>query len=132
MQDRCVLDSSVISAIFFLEKASSKVIQAVENRSLLTVDLAFAEVANVAWKRVTLFNENKDLMDTALKKSIEFINTSCEVIPTVELLDSSFKIAVREELTIYDSLFLAAAEIENVPLLTLDKKLDIGDAVELL
>ena len=122
MPDRCVLDSSIIAAIFFQEKASDKVVMAVQDRDLLTVDLALIEVANVAWKRVALFGEDEDLMEEALKKSIEFINTSCEVIPTRALLHESFKIAIKEKITIYDSLFLAAALKEKIALLTLDKK----------
>lgn len=68
MPDRCVLDSSIIAAIFFQEKASDKVVMAVQDSDLLTVDLALIEVANVAWKRVALFGEDEDLMEEALKK----------------------------------------------------------------
>lgn len=133
MPDKCVLDSSVIAAIFFREQASSKAVQAVENRDLLTVDLALAEVGNVAWKRVALFGENKEIIGEALKGCTEFINTACEVIKSRELLDMSFEIAVEEKITLYDSLFVAAAQREKIPLLTLDKKLKTAsNTVEIL
>ena len=45
MPDECVLDSSVIAAIFFREAGSTRAVEAVENRDLFTVDLALAEVA---------------------------------------------------------------------------------------
>ena len=35
----------------------------------------------------------------------------------------AFEIAVTDEISFYDSLFLAAAERERLPLLTLDKRL---------
>jgi hypothetical protein len=38
------------------------------------------------------------------------------------LLEEVFRVAVQDEVSFYDSLFLAAAERERVPLLTLDKK----------
>ncbi len=50
MADRVILDSSVIAAIFFKEASSERAERAVENYKLITVDLAIAEVANVAWK----------------------------------------------------------------------------------
>ncbi len=123
MPDNYILDSSIIAAIFFREKASTKAVQKIQEKDLTTVDLAMAEVANVAWKRVTIFHENEEIITEALKKSIEFINTVCKVIPTEELIERSFQIALKEKITLYDSLFLAASEKEKTPLLTLDKKL---------
>lgn len=123
MPSKYVLDSSIIAAIFFSEKSSSKAAHKVENSELVTVDLARAEVANVAWKRVNLFDQDQEVITQALKMSMDFIETSCEVIPTRELVEDSFQIVLKENISFYDSLFLAASQLENVPLLTLDKKL---------
>lgn len=132
MPDSCVLDSSIIAAIFFREEASKKAAQLAADKNLYTVNLALAEVANVAWKRVNLFGEDKELIEEALNRCMEFINTSCEVIDMSELIDPAFNIAVGEKLTMYDSLFLAAAERKKLPLYTLDKKLKINDNIHLL
>lgn len=133
MPTKYVLDSSVIAAIFFQEPSSEKAAQAVENRELVTVDLARAEVANVAWKRVTLFNEDREITTKALQMSMEFIGTSCEVIPTRELVGESFQIALKNKISFYDALFVSASLREGVPLLTLDKKLEkTSDLVKLL
>ena len=48
MQNKVVLDSSVIAAIFFKEEASERSERVVENYNLITIDVAVAEVANVA------------------------------------------------------------------------------------
>lgn len=65
--------------------------------------------------------------------SMKFIDTSCEVIPTTEIMEESFNIALAEKISFYDSLFLAASKRENVPLLTLDKRLkNTGYTVKLL
>jgi len=50
MPDNVVLDSSVIAAIFFKEKASERAEKVAEKYRLITVDVAVPEVANVAWK----------------------------------------------------------------------------------
>jgi predicted nucleic acid-binding protein len=122
-QNKVILDSSIIAAIFFKEEASERAERAAENYSSITLDLAFVEVANVAWKRVVFFNESKEIMLKALKNSLDFISGACKVITSRELLDAAFKIAVSDKITIYDSLFIAASEREKVPLLTADGKL---------
>lgn len=123
MQDRVILDSSVIAAIFFKESSSEKAEMAAENYNLITVDLAIAEVANVAWKRVLFFDESKEIALKALRRGIDFITSVCEVISTQKLLEDAFEIAIEDKITIYDSVFIAASESEKVPLLTTDRKL---------
>ena len=123
MQDRVILDSSVIAAIFFKEDSSEKAEMAAENYKLITVDLAIAEVANVAWKRVMFFDESKEIALKALRRSINFITGACEVISTRKLLEDAFAIAIEDKITLYDSFFIAASEREKVPLLTTDGKL---------
>ena len=123
MRDRVTLDSSVIAAIFFKEESSVRAERAAENYELITVDLAIAEVANVAWKRVKLFNESKELALKALRRGIDFVISACEVISSQELLEDAFEIAIADKITIYDSLFIAVSEREKVPLLTTDGKL---------
>lgn len=133
MPTKYVLGSSVIAAIFFQEPSSEKAAWAVENRELVTVDLARAEVANVAWKRVTLFNEDREITTKALKMSMEFMETSCEVIPTRELVEESFQIALKNKISFYDALFVCLALREEVPLLTLNKRLEkISELVKVL
>ncbi len=123
MPAKVLVDSSVIAAIFFKEAASSRAERVLQNCTVLTVDLAHAEVAHVAWKRVVHFNESKEIALKALRTSHEFIRTACEVINSEELLEPAFQLALEDSIPIYDSLFLAAAERENVPLLTRDEKL---------
>jgi predicted nucleic acid-binding protein len=122
MPDRVVLDTGVIFAIYFKEEASSRAKRAAVENDPITVDLAFAETGNAAWKRVTLFGEDRDANRDSLQKCIDYIN-SCTLLRSSDLVDLAFEISVEDKTTFYDSLFLAAAEKEQVPLLTLDKKL---------
>lgn len=123
MPDKIVLDSSVIAAIFFKEEASERAESVAEKHEIITVDVAAAEVGNVAWKRVVFFNESRKNTLKSLKKCIEFIMNVCDVINLQELAENGFEIAVAEKITFYDALFVAASKREKIPLLTLDKKL---------
>lgn len=123
MPDRVVLDSSVIAAIFFREEASERAERAAENHELITVDIAAAEVANVAWKRVLFLDESREITLKALKGCADFIMNVCDTISSLELLENGFEIAVLDRITLYDALFVAASEREKVSLLTLDGKL---------
>lgn len=123
MPDRVILDSGVIAAIFFKEESSDRAEKVAENYELITVDLAIAEVANVAWKRVIFFNESKEVALKAVKKSVDFILGVCKVISSQEVIEDAFEIAITDKITIYDSLFIAASEREKAPLMTTDAKL---------
>lgn len=122
MPDKVVLDSSVIAAMFFKEAASPRALKSAAESDPITLDLAIAEVGNVAWKQVAFFGENKDRALDALRDGLEFISTSCTLLKSSNLFEEAFKIAVTDK-TSYDSLFLAGAERERVPLLTLDKNM---------
>jgi len=123
MPDEVILDSSVIAAIFFKEDASIRALDAAAKSDLITLDLAIAEVGNVAWKQVVLCGADKDQTLVAFKKCQSFISEACELVRAEDLTIRAYNIAVETRTAFYDSLFLAAAEARQVPLLTLDRKL---------
>jgi predicted nucleic acid-binding protein len=125
MRDRAVLDSGVIFALYFEEDASERAVRAANEYSPITLDLAVAEVGNAAWKRVAFFKENKDATLLSLSKCLLFIK-SCTIMNSSDLAGSAYEIALENKTTFYDSLFLAAAQQGNVPLLTLDKKMYVA------
>ncbi len=123
MQDKAVLDSSVIAAIFFFEEASARALDMADGCDPVTLDLAVPEVGNVAWKRVAFSGEDEGTAIAALRDCLEFVRETCALLESADLLEEAFEIAVQDKVSVYDSLFLAAAESEGAPLLTLDKKL---------
>ena len=123
MPDEVVLDSSLIAAMFFKEDASMRAQDAASNSDLITLDLAIAEVGNVAWKQVILCGADKDQTLVAFKMCQSFISDACELVRAEDLTIRAYNIAVETRTAFYDSLFLAAAEARQVPLLTLDRKL---------
>jgi predicted nucleic acid-binding protein len=122
MRDRAVLDSGVIFAIYFEEEASERAAKAAKEYSPITLDLAVAEVGNAAWKRVAFFEEKDDAARLSLSKCLEFIG-SCTLMNSSDLARRAFEISLEIKATFYDCLFLAAADQEKVPLLTLDRKM---------
>ncbi|MCJ7443019.1 MAG: type II toxin-antitoxin system VapC family toxin [Methanotrichaceae archaeon] len=123
MPGKAVLDSSVIAAMFFKEEASHRVLKDLSGCEAITVDLAIVELGNVAWKRVVLAGENKELAWEALEDGLEFIVESCMLIKSIDLAKEAYEIAIKDNISFYDGLFLAAADREQAPLITLDKKL---------
>ncbi|MCU0632552.1 MAG: type II toxin-antitoxin system VapC family toxin [Methanolinea sp.] len=123
MHGSVVLDSSIIAAIFFPEKISMKAIEVAEGNDGTTVDLAYAEVANVAWKRTIHSNSNAETVKTALTDSQAFIKETCRVIPAQDLVAEAFELSCAHRVTVYDALFLAAAARCGIPLVTADVKL---------
>jgi predicted nucleic acid-binding protein len=123
MHDSIVLDSSVIAPIFFPEEKTGQVMAMLPDKRFITVDLAYAEVSNVAWKRCMFSHENMKISREALTSCIIFINDVCDVIPARDLMLDAFTDAHTHSITVYDALFLAAAKKFKVPLLTLDTKL---------
>ena len=128
--DSLVIDSNIIIALFFPEKYSEwaeKIVS--EYGKLLTVDISYAEVVNVAWKKIVLLNHDEKIVNSALEDAINFVKNICVVRSTVELYKKALGIAIDYGITIYDSLFLTLANEEKAKFATLDKKLinKIGD-----
>jgi predicted nucleic acid-binding protein len=124
MPDKVVLDSSFIAAIFFPEdEVSERAEDFASKNDLITLDLAIAEVGNVAWKRAVIFKEDKDTTLAALQDCRDFIDDSCTLVRSFDLIEEAYEISVEDKIAFYDSLFLATAEKEKAPLLTLNKKL---------
>jgi len=91
--------------------------------SLYTVDIALAESLNAIWKHV---NIHKDLKIGDVESTIHDLTRIYDVmnvITTHELSSEAMKIALTENITIYDSVYIAAAEKLNAILITADKKL---------
>jgi predicted nucleic acid-binding protein len=123
MPDRAVLDSSILAAMFFKETASSRALECAYECDPVTLDLAVVEVGNVAWRQVVFPEESKDRALDAFRDCQDFITTACTLIKASDLTAEAFEIAVENKTSYYDSLFLAAAQGEEIPLLTLDRKL---------
>jgi predicted nucleic acid-binding protein len=87
------------------------------------VDISLAECLNVIWKHTNLL---KDLDPKEANLAIEDLTKLYDdlaITPTRELKDLAIHIAISQNITVYDALFIAAAQRMNAPLYTADKKL---------
>jgi predicted nucleic acid-binding protein len=124
MSSEIILDSSAVSALFFRDPYSDRVEAALKKfDGFVTLDLAFVEVGNVAWKRTSLFKEDYATNSKALSAATEFIVSACRVIESREMLPEALEVAVKHGIPIYDALFLALASGTGTRLLTTDEKL---------
>jgi len=113
MKDKAILDSSFIASLFFLDNFTEWAREEVKNyRNLITVNFSKVEVFNVAWKRIALFNEDSEIMKTALQKAVSFINT-LHILDAEDYLEYALQIGLKQKITIYNSLFVAAALRNN-------------------
>jgi predicted nucleic acid-binding protein len=120
-----ILDSSAIASFFFRDSFTDKVIKIIESsdEDFLTLDLAFSEVSNVAWKRIVLFNDEKDVVIEQLRNALDFIEKLCEIVSVKDIVMDTISLSVQEKLPFYDSAFLYLAIKEGTKLLTTDIKL---------
>jgi predicted nucleic acid-binding protein len=91
--------------------------------TLHTVDLALAEGLNVIWKHTNILKDLKPEEANPALEDLTRIYDSLNVIPTRELTSEALHVALTQNITIYDSLYIAAAQKMNGTLYTADQKL---------
>jgi predicted nucleic acid-binding protein len=117
-----VLDASVIIKGFTNEENSDKANQLIKSHinkeiEIITTELMFVEVLN------SLRFKNKD--EISLKKissDLEGFQFKVQKL-TGHLLEKSIEISKKNNLTIYDSIYIALAQFNGCPFITADKEL---------
>jgi len=123
-----ILDSNVLIKLIVnepnSEKARRRIREAIEeNFSLYTIDIALAESLNALWKHVKLHRDLQKREAESAAKDLKELYDSLNVITTRELLDESVETALTWDITVYDSLYVAAAKKLRATLYTADQKL---------
>ena len=125
---KTVLDSSILAKLVLNESDSKEARSEVasflkKGCTLCTVDIAFAECLNVLWKHTNLL---KDLTVEETGLAVEDLTKlygGFAVTLTIELKDAAMHIAISQNLTVYDALFIAAAQKMSATLFTADRNL---------
>ena len=124
MSTRVVLDSTAVAALFFRDPLSEEIARSVsEYDELHTVDLVYAELGSVAWKRIRIFQEERGQVMKSLKAALGFVENDCKVISAKDFLPRAVSFGLENEIAVYDSLFLYAARKLKTKLLSTDEKL---------
>jgi len=114
-----VIDSSSLVKFFSKEEGWEKIAQIIEE-GVITLDLSIKEIANALWKKILIGEMNENI---AIKILYDLLKLEAIIIVNqYEYLIEAFKIANRNKITIYDSLFIALAKSNNLELVTSDKK----------
>ena len=90
--------------------------------TLCTVDIALAECLNVIWKHTSLLKDLKPEEASLTLEDLTKLYDDLAITPTRELKDEAMQIAITQNITVYDALFVAAAQKANATLYTADKK----------
>ncbi len=117
-----VLDSSIFASVVvkdeFYEKCKELVM-----RPSATLDLSFAESANVLWKHVHLLE--RIAKEEAVKRAelLAALVGSSDVYSSRDFIVKALEIALECGITVYDALFLALAMKLRTKLVTTDEGL---------
>ena len=118
---RYVVDASVGIKWFVPEIHSDAARQLLtEDNILLVPDLFFPEIGNILWKRVRRGEDTPEAVRQALA---EFSTVPLEVYDSQPLTPAALEIALQNDRTVYDSLYLALAVLNQCPMVTADLKL---------
>ena len=91
--------------------------------SLCTVDNALAECLNVIWKHTNLLKDLEPQEASLAVEDLTKLYDGLSITSTRELTAEALHIALSQDITVYDALFIAAAQKMDATLYTADKKL---------
>ena len=90
------------------------------SKGCFTLDLALKEVASSLWKRFKRKELDEGFVLNTYRTFLEYLPV--RVWGQREVLEDAFRISLRHDLTIYDSLFIARAIRDEAILITSDRK----------
>lgn len=122
-----ILDSTVYASLIvadkFYERAKEVIRGAVRSGSA-TLDIAYAEAANVLWKHVFLLKRIPvEEAKVRIDRLISLMEKTSKIFSSREVLSKALKIAVDNGITVYDALYLALSLKLNLKLYTFDEGL---------
>jgi predicted nucleic acid-binding protein len=82
-----------------------------------------AECLNVIWKHTNLLKDLEPQEATSVVEDLTKLYDDLSITATREIKDEAMQIAIFQNITVYDALFIAAAQKINATLYTADKKL---------
>ena len=91
--------------------------------SLYTVDIALAESLSAIWKHVKLHRDLKAEDALSAVQDLTKIYDKLNILTVRELSEETVEIALTHNMTIYDSVYIAAARRIGATLYTVDQKL---------
>jgi predicted nucleic acid-binding protein len=123
-----VLDASFLVKLVLEEEGSREARRlarswAVNGESLVSVDLALPEALNAIWKHALKIQDlnREDAFDSVL--DLLKIWSTIKVYSSTEIAEEAFNLALEENITVYDALYIQLAKTKRGSLATFDEKL---------
>ena len=116
-----VIDANVCLK-WFIEEPRSSAARKILNKgaSFIAPDIVIPDICNVVWKKVKN-QEVTSVQGQAIVTNVSMIFD--HIVPSSELAQRAFGLAVQFNHPVYDCLYLALAERESITLVTDDAKL---------
>jgi predicted nucleic acid-binding protein len=116
-----VIDASVAAKWLVNEALSDKALSLLDPQNdLIAPDLLLPEVGNVLWKKT---RSGELPSEMALERFDALVNMGVKVVAANALSRRALEIAAEIGRTVYDSLYLALAEVSDCRLVTADARL---------
>jgi predicted nucleic acid-binding protein len=115
-----VIDASVLVKFILKEEGWNKIADFLK-AGTISVDLVIKETVNAIWKRVMrkeISLEDAKRMFEAMKG---ILNKAVIIENEMDHIDEAFKISIKQNITVYDSLYIALAKKKKLELLTADE-----------
>ena len=125
---KLVLDSSILVKLVINEPNSKQVRRTITTLikkayALYTVDIALAESLNAIWKHTKIQKDLKPEETKPITQDLIKVYDKLNIITTRELAEEATNIALAQNITIYDALYVAGTPKLNATLYTADQKL---------
>jgi predicted nucleic acid-binding protein len=121
MKGDMVFDACAIAKLLFVENGSAQAhALAKQAERILTSELAFAEVANVALKKLRRGEVSKEVIASVIIDCKALID---EHTPVVDLAEMAFALSLTAMVSIYDASYASLAMKNQAPLVTSDAAL---------
>lgn len=123
-----VLDASFLVKLVLEEDGSERARSLIrtwarEGRSLITVDLALPEALNAIWKHATRIGDLSREEAVNSSRDLLRIWSAMRAYSSENIAAEALKLALDEEITVYDALYIQLSRSVNAGLATFDKEL---------
>ena len=115
-----VIDASAL-AIFVLKEDGWKEVAEYLKAGTSSADHVVKEVANAVWKRFRRGAASREEVEIMLKVLKKITEKSVKIVDDLEYMDEAIKITFNQNITIYDSIYIAIAKKNGLKLLTADE-----------
>jgi predicted nucleic acid-binding protein len=115
-----VIDASVVVKFILKEENWNKVANFLK-AGTISVDLVIKETVNAIWKRVMRKEISLEEAKSMFEAMKEILNKAVIIENEMDYIDEAFEISIRQNITVYDSLYIALAKKKKLELLTADE-----------